>query len=97
MNFWRTELTDSRSIRIRFFLFLLRSLPWLVIFWLLNRRISQVAILAVVYFSLGILEVVSDYPRLKHPDTPISDERIWRVPAIILMLVGIFFAVFLFT
>ena len=83
---WRCELTDSRSIRIRCALFLLRSIPTLVIVWLITR--SSVLLLLVTGAScyLSVLEFFLDHWRLKHRDASARDLFRFRLPWVFLLV-----------
>jgi hypothetical protein len=95
MNIWRCELTDTRSIRIRFVISLLWSLPLLVGFWWFDRSVAMVATLTGVFCYMSVVEVVMDRWRLEHPYAPKEDERrlrsLWVLPAILGLPVAILF------
>ena len=94
MIFRRKELTDSHSVRLRFFHSLLWSIPWLVVFWFLVDSMAMLAILAAAFLYLSLVGLVFDSRRLKHPDTPTSDEHAWRMFAILPLFIGIPLALF---
>ena len=89
MIFRRKELTDSHSVRLRFFHSLFWSIPCLVAFSLLADSTAMIVILAAGYLYLSLVGLVFDYRRVKHPDMPTSDEHTWRMFAILPLLIGI--------
>jgi hypothetical protein len=95
MNIWHCEMTDARSVRIRFVLSLVWSLPLLVGFWWLDQSAALVAILAVVFCYMSIVGVVIDRWRLEYPDAPKETERrlrlLWVLPAILGLPAAIIF------
>jgi hypothetical protein len=97
MNIWRCELTDARSIRIRFVLSLLWSFPLLVGIWWNDKSGRTAAILAVVFCYMSVVEVVLDHWRLRHPDAPKQTERRLRLLGALPAILGSLLAVILFT
>lgn len=97
MNIWRCELTDARSIRIRFVLSLLWSFPLLVGIWWYDRSVTTAAILAVVFCYMSVVELVLDRWRLKHPDAAMQAERRLRLLGVLPAILGSLLAVIFFT
>src|ERR1041385_1373362 len=86
MSMWRCDLTDSRSIRIRFALFLLQSIPTLVIVWLITRSSLLLLVLSGASCYLSVLEFFLDHWRLKHSDASARELFRFRLPWVILLV-----------
>ena len=97
MSFWSYKLTDTRSARIRFILSLLRSLPWVAAFWLVEPRPALVLIFAGALCYMSALEFVIDHWRLRRPD--VSAESLFkrRFPAVLVLMLSMIGLIFLFT
>jgi undecaprenyl pyrophosphate phosphatase UppP len=81
---------------VQFFVSLAWSLPWLGGVWLLERSITMVAILAVVFLYWSAIGVAIEFWRGSHPDAPKERAQRLRLLAILPVLVGIPVALYFF-
>jgi len=96
MSFWHYKLTDTRSARIRLILSLVWSLPWVVVFWLVEQRPALVLIFAGALCYMSVLEFVIDHWRMRHPDVPAEALFKKRLPAVLVLMALMITLVFVF-
>src|SRR5262245_21925127 len=89
MNIWHYDLSDSRSVRLRFVLSLVHSFVVLLGSWLLTRSVALIVLLAVTFCYWSTVSMIIDRWRLSHPDAPRGRERFLRLLAIQPVLLGI--------
>src|SRR6266404_1644538 len=97
MNVCNCKLTDSKSVRIRFGLSLVWSLPVLLGYWLLRDSWREGAVLAAAFFHLSLLGLILDRWRLRNPEASKERERQLRLFGVVPLFVGIIVAIFLVT
>ena len=94
---WNCRLTDFKSVRIRFALSLIWSLPVLFGFWLLRNSWRESAVLAAAFLYLSLLGLILDRWRLRNPDAPKERETQLRFFGVVPLVVGIIVAMCLVT
>src|SRR5262245_23762770 len=95
MEIWYSEVTDARSVRIRFVYSLISSVVcFLPLAWL-SASIPLTVTMAVVFSYVSVVELIMDCWRLRHRDAPIATERRLRLLAALPALTAVPLALFL--